>query len=81
MPPGYLQQEFTSFCVACFRDLSEQQYVDLRRTFFGGAASMFGVLMSEIGPEDGSIQAGEALMKKLQKELRDFYEAVKRGEA
>jgi len=79
-PRRFLHEEFQKFCLACFGDISEGQYTDLRRTFMGGAAAVFGFLMREIEPGEEPSEADLALVRSLQDELLDFNEAVKRGE-
>lgn len=73
-----LAAEWESFRHACFPpDLSKQQMIDLRRTFFGGAAGLLSAMSSasleEVGTED--------LLSAVQTELLTFNEDVKAGRA
>jgi hypothetical protein len=75
---GRLEKQWQSFKVACFPpDLSKQQTIDLRRTFFGGAAGMIAA-MTEIPVESIST---EDLFSEMQAEMLTFNEDVKAGRA
>lgn len=75
---GRLEKQWQSFKAACFPpNLSKQQAIDLRRTFFGGAAGFVAVL-KDVALEDEST---ENLYSDLQTELMIFNEDVKAGRA
>jgi hypothetical protein len=76
----FFQGEFDRFCLACFGNISAQQYIDMRRTFFGGAASFMQAAVSYLSPGDQVTEEDMAMIKTLTRELLDFNEAVKRGE-
>lgn len=82
--PQMLQEEFDMFAVACFRDcarlLRPQEYVDHRRTFFAGVSAFLGLSMRALSPEAEMTDLDERLVRAIYAELREFNEAVKRGE-
>jgi hypothetical protein len=78
---GRLQKELDELCVACLRDIGADQYGDLRRFFFAGAAALYGLLMRSVSTGCEATPEDMALMVDLAREIRDFNEAVKRGEA
>lgn len=78
MPANRLERQWQSFKAACFPpDLSKQQAIDLRRTFFGGAAGLIAV-MAEIPIKDMST---EDIFSEVQAEMFMFNEDVKAGRA
>lgn len=78
--PQMLQEEFDGFVAAAFHgNLTLQQYIDHRRTFFAGAGFL-GLSMRELSPGDEPTDHDERLVLAIQAELREFNEAVKRGE-
>jgi hypothetical protein len=76
-----IESEWKEFCLSCFGNISEQQYVDLRRTFYGGAASLFFVFMNLLDPGTEPTEGDLDRVTALQKELESFNEEVKAGRA
>lgn len=75
---GRLENQWQSFKAACFTsNLSKQQNIDLKRTFYGGAAGLI-VAMAEIPVESMSM---EDLLSEVQAEMLTFTEDVKAGRA
>jgi hypothetical protein len=70
-----IEQEWLKFVAACFgTGLPKQQYIDLKRTFFGGVKSALHVMSDPSKtPEDSIAQVMEELYK--------FNEDVKAGRA
>jgi hypothetical protein len=79
--PQMLQDEFDKFApMAYHHGVTLQQYTDLRRAFFAGAASFLALAMAELSPGDDATEHDVRLVRALQAELREFNEAVKRGD-
>jgi len=76
-----IEAEWKKFCVACFGDISDQQYIDLRRTFYGGVSALYLLLMRMLDPGDEPTEADLAKMRSIHNELMAFNEAVKTGKA
>ncbi len=76
-----IEQEWKKFCLACFGNISDQQYIDLRRTFYGGASAVFFALMSMLDPGDEPTEADLQRMRDLHAELHKFNDDVKAGRA
>lgn len=76
-----IEQEWRKFCLACFGDVSREQYIDLRRTFYGGAAALYGTIMNILEPGDEPTEADLERMNSLHNELQNFNEDVKAGRA
>jgi hypothetical protein len=75
---GRLERQWQSFKGSCFPpNLSKQQNIDLKRTFFGGAAGLINA-MTEIPVESMST---DELFSEVQAELLMFNEDVKAGRA
>jgi len=75
---GMLEREWQTFKAACFPpNLSKQQNIDLKRTFFGGAAGLINAL-TKVPIE--SMDTSD-LLSLLQTELLMFNEDVKAGRA
>jgi hypothetical protein len=74
-----IDHEWKSFSSACFRDISEQQYIDLRRTFYAGAAALYGLLMQRLDGGDEVTEHDIEMMHRLREEMRRFNEDVKAG--
>ena len=73
-----LENKWREFCLACFgANLPKQQYIDLRRTFMGGAVGLLAVFMEL--PE--AALSTEQIMSEVQAELLTFNEDVKAGRA
>lgn len=75
---GMLDRQWQTFKAACFPpNLSKQQNIDLKRTFFGGAAGLINALndvpLASMDTSD--------LLSQLQAELLMFNEDVKAGKA
>lgn len=76
-----IQEEFDRFAVKVFpAGLSNSQYNDLRRTFFGGASALYGLVMSGLSPGLEATGDDLRMMGEIHTELFGFNEAVKRGE-
>ncbi len=78
---GRLQKELDTLCVASLRDIAPEQYTDLRRFFFAGAAALYGLMMRGLSHTDETTPEDERMMLDLAGEIREFNEAVKRGDA
>lgn len=76
-----IEIEWRKFCLACFGDISKQQYIDLRLTFYGGAAALYFILMTALDAGDVPTEADLARMRTLHAEIHDFNEDVKSGKA
>jgi hypothetical protein len=76
-----IEAEWKEFCLACFGNLSEQQYIDLRRTFYGGASALYFALMKMLDPGAEPTDADLAKMRAFHVELTAFNEDVKAGKA
>lgn len=74
-----IEMEWRRFCLACFGDIGTQQYIDLRRTFYGGAAALFGLFMNMLDPGEEPTEADLTRISALQAEILAFNEAVKNG--
>ncbi len=73
-----LEKQWLSFKAACFPpNLSKQQNIDLKRTFYGGAAGLIAA-MAEIPVESMS---SEDLLSEVQADMLTFNEDVKAGRA
>jgi hypothetical protein len=83
--PKPIETEWRSFCKASFADdlqwTHPQQYIDLRRTFYGGVAALLGILMKSLSPGDEITEADLQMVRDASKELQEFIEALKRGAA
>lgn len=76
-----IQECFDGFAAAAFPpDIGVQQLIDLRRTFFAGAHSLYGLIMSGLSPEQEATPDDLAMMFEISAELLTFNEMVKRGE-
>lgn len=76
-----IENEWRKFCLACFGNIDEQQYIDLRRTFYGGASALFFVFMNLFEPGVEPTEGDLARVTALQAELLKFNEDVKAGRA
>lgn len=77
-----LEQQWKEFCLACFGNISEQQYIDLRRTFYGGASALFIIIMNFLDPStDEPAEADMQKMTSLKDEIFKFNQEVKAGRA
>ena len=74
-----IQSEFDKFCLQCFGDISGQQYIDLRRTFFGGAAAILQHTFERLSPGDEPSEEDLELIRSINREFAAFGEAVKAG--
>lgn len=79
--PATIEQKWKEFCLACFGDISEAQYIDLRRTFYAGASTLYFILMSSLAPGDEPTEDDLSKMRDLHNEIFAFNEAVKAGKA
>jgi hypothetical protein len=76
-----IQEEFDGYVKAAFPpDISAEQMTDLRRTFFAGACSLHGLIMSELSPGLEATQDDLAMMLAISAELLAFDQMVRRGE-
>lgn len=72
-----IEKEWEVFCASCFPpDLSKQQRIDLKRTFYGGMTGFIAILYKSTPDE-----SEEDLLSSLQSELYIFNEDVKAGRA
>ena len=79
--PQMLQDEFDKLeLMAYHHGVSQQQYTELRRAFFAGAAAFLGLTMRELSPGDDATEHDLRLVRAIHTELREFNEAVLRGE-
>lgn len=76
-----IEGEWKAFCLACFGDISEQQYIDLRRTFYGGASALFFIFMSVLEPGEEPTEGDLEKITALQNEILSFNKDVKAGKA
>jgi hypothetical protein len=77
-----IDKEWQGFVKACFPpDLDPVQLIDLRRTFYGGASALYGMIMQCLSPGDEPTEADLQMMRDIQTELQDFNEMVKAGKA
>lgn len=76
-----IESEWRKFCLACFGDISDQQYTDLRRTFYGGASALFFAFMNMLDPGTEPTDADLEKVSALRDELVAFNESVKAGKA
>ena len=73
-----LEKQWQQFAAACFPpDISKQQRIDLRRTFYGGAVG----LLAAIGEIPIDKMSTEDLLTEVQSELMNFNEDVKAGKS
>lgn len=64
------------------KDAPEAQFIETRRAFYAGVSALFGLLMRDIGPEDGEpTEADVQILKDVLVELRAFNNRVKAGRA
>ncbi len=80
MTDTIIQEEFDRFCLQCFGNVSHQQYIDLRRTFFGGAAAVLTRAMNQLSPGDEPTDDDLEMMRSINREFEEFGKAVLRGE-
>jgi hypothetical protein len=76
-----IEEEWKKFCLACFGNISDQQYIDLRRTFYGGASALYFALMKMLDPGIEATEADLEKMRAFHGELAAFNEDVKAGKA
>lgn len=69
------------FCLKCFANISHEQYIDLRRTFYGGASALFFLMMRYLDSGDEVTEHDMAMMHNLKDEIYSFNEDVKAGKA
>jgi hypothetical protein len=75
-----IESEWRSFRRACFPpDLSEQHEKDLKRTFYGGAAGLFGFLMQDLSAGGEVTEGDMKMIRDVALELHLFNEMVKQG--
>lgn len=79
MSQDRLQQAFDEFALKVFGNISEQQYIDLRRTFIGGVVAMFNLAMKGLSDGDEVTAQDLEMMADLQREILEFNAAVKAG--
>jgi hypothetical protein len=77
--PKMLQEAFKNFALATFGQISAEQYVDLQRTFIGGASCLLSLLFNEMTPGDETTDHDMNLMRSISREIGEFVEDVKRG--
>jgi hypothetical protein len=76
-----IEAEWKKFCLACFGNINEQQYIDLRRTFYGGASALYFALMKMLDPGAEPTEADLEKMRAFHGELVAFNDDVKAGRA
>lgn len=76
-----IEYQWQDFCLKCFGNLDPQQYVDLRRTFYGGAVALYGLLMQHLDSGDEITDHDVQMMHNLRDEILRFNEDVKAGKA
>jgi hypothetical protein len=74
-----IANEFDEFCKVCFKDLTEQQFIDLRRTFFGGASALWFLVMNKLSEGQDVTDADMEMAQNLHREIFQFNEDVKAG--
>lgn len=73
-----IQEEFDKFALQCFGNISKQQYIDLRRTFFGGASTFYS-LVANLSSDDDITEGDLNQVAEFREELIQFNEDVKAG--
>jgi len=58
---------------------STTQIVETRRAFYGGVASLMGLLLKQLDPGEEPTEKDLKMMDELQAELEEFLEEVKAG--
>ncbi len=81
MESAFIEKEWRKFCLACFGNISDQQYIDLRRTFYGGIAALLSVQLNQLEGGDEATENDLAMMHSIQDELIYFNDEVKAGRA
>ena len=81
MPEGLIESEWKQYCITCFGDIGPQQYIDLRRTFYGGASALYFLIMTKLEAGDIPTEADLQTMRDLHNEIHQFNEDVKAGKA
>jgi hypothetical protein len=76
-----IEEEWKKYCLACFGNISDQQYIDLRRTFYGGASALFFVFMGLLEPGLEPTAGDVERVTMLQNELLRFNQDVTDGKA
>lgn len=80
-PRELLQEQFDSMMKAAMvGEIGAAQYIDMRRSFFAGAAALFNLQMSMLDAGDEPTEMDMSMMEGLRGELMAFNEAVKRRE-
>ena len=74
-----IDNEFEDFAKVCFGNISPQQYIDLRRTFFGGAAALWKIVFENLAPGDEATPADLGMLTAIQNEMEQFSADVKAG--
>lgn len=78
--PNLLNNEWDTFREQVLSpDAPEVQLVEMRRAFFGGAAALFGVMMTRLDPGEEPTEADMAQMQAIDDEIRDFVSRVGSG--
>ena len=73
---GRIEKEFETFAAACFGAMGKQQWIDLKRTFYGGVTAFMAIVQA--APEG---ESDEDTLSGIQAELLRFNEDVKAGRA
>lgn len=78
-----IETEWREFCKASFAEYLQwthpQQYIDLRRTFYGGAKSMLTMLLTKLSSGNEVTEADMQVLRDANREFQEFAEAVKKG--
>lgn len=81
MESAFIEKEWRKFCLACFGNISDQQYTDLRRTFYGGVSALLFIQLSKLESGEEPTENDMAMMHSIQDELAQFGHEVKAGRA
>jgi hypothetical protein len=63
------------------KDASPVQLLESRRAFYGGAWALYALMMNSLHPDVEPTESDTKMMAKLDAEMREFGERVKRGHA
>ena len=72
MKSAFIEKEWRKFCLACLGNISDQQYIDLRRTFYGGVAALLNIQLTRLDGGDEATENDLAMMHSIQDELANF---------
>lgn len=81
MSKQLIEDEWNDFSLKCLANITHQQFIDLRRTFFGGASALYHLMMTHLDSGDEPTEQDLQMMRDLRDEIRAFNDRVKAGEA